>query len=246
MIGDNGTKNILTKSEKSVICQSLSYIRTSFISNKQQLTQQMQHKLHKQERTLHKAIAQFSTTLSCLTSTYEKVDSILTQILETNAIQKSDSHPFTESLIRIKSRNEALTYQTLLELITQLGLSHPKSAKNPPQLHCLSVYLGDAELSIYTKQQNSMKIQHSSISPYSRCLALNEDLIVLSGGLLSTQEEMKNVSLISITNKTVTQLPCLKTGRYLHAMAFIDNNPAVIGGYSKHSLTSVEMLENGQ
>ena len=186
--------------------------------------------------------AESSRKLQVLTSKKSEFQNVFSQVLEKQALPV---HPLTPSFdVLLQAKNGDSLTPAVIETVIRTAGFEPVPVPVKVDAVCdnsLAVSLSKRYLT-WVSKENKDSASHRHFSSSSRCLQLNSDTILVTGGECGTF-----ACLVSATNCVVTCLPNLKVGRKFHAMALIEGKPAAIGGFDGvNYLTSVEVLSDWQ
>ena len=107
--------------------------------------------------------------------------------------------------------------------------------------HCTTGMPSSSELKIHPINKI---IVNEDFDWSSRFLQLNSNKLLITGGLTYNDT---NCFVLNIATEQLTQIKKMNIDRKWHGMAWIDGNPAVIGGFNGFSeIRSVEVLKDSQ
>lgn len=90
---------------------------------------------------------------------------------------------------------------------------------------------------------NKKEFSVENLHVKSRVLVLSNGKALVTGGLDKREMAQNNVFMLDLNNKEIINLPPMRQSRHSHTMAWVNNFPVVIGGFSEGlSLKSSEIF----
>jgi Kelch motif len=231
---------------------------------KQDCERQMQELQANGERIKETVNKVFNQQVEILRNIYNKVDEKST-LLRTFLVDLNSIINFVDAFTEFTPKafctplEHALKSETGAEAIAH-GWKGPQVVFTMPDFDDFVVYLPSniyqsissynyavtlSDEKLYFKFPKSrQEIINSNFDKSSRCLKVSEDTVLITGGAKS----MGLSYSINLKRFSVEHYPLLGIKRKNHAMAWIDNLPAVIGGQnaSGRGIDNVEVLESNK
>ena len=172
-------------------------------------------------------------------SQLNSVKSQYSPILENTHLTNIRSNSFTQPFFAGDGDKES---GSLLLSTLQSNDNPSVISSNLSDLFRYSSISGDFS-SVSSISLDNAPLSNPQLNWKGRSLQVSHDKILLTGGSHYNTQTL----IINTLTREVQVLPPLQEGRELHAMAWIDHKPAVLGGLSSHNwpLGSVEVFAKG-